>query len=61
MAQFQLKKLLHYDYPLLLPITAVPFQVNLNSTGEAKKKKKILRREIFTEPLNRVQSYILKL
>lgn len=58
MAQFQLKKLLHYDYPLLLPITAVPFQVNLNSTGEA---KIILRREIFTEPLNRVQSYILKL
>lgn len=58
MAQFQLKKLLHYDYPLLLPITAVLFQVNLNSTGEA---KIILRREIFTEPLNRVQSYILKL
>lgn len=58
MAQFQLKKLLHYDYPLLLPITAVLFQVNLNSTGEA---KIILRREIFTEPLNRVQSDILKL
>lgn len=34
-AQFQLKK--HYGYPWLLPIAAVPFQVNLNSTAEIKK------------------------